>query len=142
LHPDLTLATRAVHAACVSLHNMGKLGQVTQQEIADHAGVGLRSVVRAMKQLVAAKFIAVKRRGQGKPNAYELIGPGSAKRAQLATPYGRNAPSWSEPRRKNPGRNIDPGTDPASWYDVAASLARERATYQEASARYGRYAGR
>jgi hypothetical protein len=135
LHPDLTLATRAVHAACVSLHNLGRLGDVTQREIAEWAQVGLRSVVRAMKQLAAAGFLLIRRRGQGLPNAYELVGPGSAKRARLALPDGRTVQPWS-PGIKNPGRRIDRDTS-HSGYDVAAYLAHEQATYSEASRRYG-----
>lgn len=135
LHPDLTLATRAVHAACVSLHNLGRLGRVTQAEIAAHAGVGLRSVVRAMKQLVVAGFVAMKRRGLGLPNAYELIGPGSAKRARTPAPYGRAAQHW-QPRPKNDSKKMNRDTTPALGYDVGAYLAHERATYAEQGARY------
>jgi hypothetical protein len=71
---DLTLSARAVHAACVSLHRLGKLGSVTQREIAEWANVSRRSVVRAFAQLVRAGFLLVRRRGQGLPNAVDLVG--------------------------------------------------------------------
>lgn len=140
-HKTLTLAARAVHAACVSLHRLGRLGEVSQQEIADWAHVSLHSVVRAIKQLVAAGFLQVRRRGQGRVNEYTLIG--IDQRALDGRSAKTNKPVWPSlpaPTRdnrdsKNNRRMRDSGPD-HSGYDVSAWLARERATYQEAGARY------
>lgn len=72
--PGLTIADRVVHAAMVSLHRLGRLGQVTQEQIAEWARVSRRTVVRAVEKLVAAGLLTSKRHGQGNPNTYELIG--------------------------------------------------------------------
>jgi biotin operon repressor len=43
-----------------------------QDRLAKDMGCGLRSVVRFIQELEKEGFIAIKRRGQGKPNLYEL----------------------------------------------------------------------
>ena len=43
-----------------------------QERLAKDMGAGKRSVVRFIQELERAEFIAIKRRGQGKPNLYEL----------------------------------------------------------------------
>jgi hypothetical protein len=141
-HDGLTLAARAVHAACVSLHRLGRLGEVSQQDIADWAHVSLHSVVRAIKQLVDAGFMLVRRRGQGQVNEYTLIGIDqqaldgrSAKSLKPAFP-GSLVPTRDDRAPKNRVRRIDRDTS-HSGYDVAAYLAHEQATYSEASKRYG-----
>ena len=44
-----------------------------QERLATDMGVGKRSVVRFMAELTAAGFIAVKRRGLGQTNIYQLF---------------------------------------------------------------------
>ena len=70
----LTIADRVVHAAMVSLHRLGRLGEVTQEQIAEWARVSRRTVIRACQAMVEAGLLLVKRRGQGLPNAYQLVG--------------------------------------------------------------------
>lgn len=43
-----------------------------QERLAKDMGSGLRSVVRFIQELEKEGFVAIKRRGQGKPNLYEL----------------------------------------------------------------------
>src|SRR5512144_2739935 len=43
-----------------------------QERLAKDMGCGLRSVVRFIQELEKEGFIVIKRRGQGKPNLYEL----------------------------------------------------------------------
>jgi biotin operon repressor len=43
-----------------------------QERLAKDMGSGLRSVVRFIQELEKEGFIVIKRRGQGKPNLYEL----------------------------------------------------------------------
>lgn len=43
-----------------------------QEKLAEDMGAGKRSVVRWIKELEGANFLAVKRRGLGKSNIYEL----------------------------------------------------------------------
>ena len=43
-----------------------------QQKLAEDAGMGKRSVVRHVKELEAAGFITIKKRGLGKVNLYAL----------------------------------------------------------------------
>ena len=43
-----------------------------QQRLAKDMGAGERSIVRYIQELEMAKFINVRRRGQGRPNVYEL----------------------------------------------------------------------
>ncbi len=72
--PDLTIADRVVHAAMVSLHRLGRLGSVTQEQIAAWAYVSRRTVIRACQALVRAGLLVVTRWGQGRPNGYALVG--------------------------------------------------------------------
>lgn len=44
-----------------------------QERLAKDMGAGERSVVRYVKELEQEEFIHIKRRGQGRPNIYELI---------------------------------------------------------------------
>lgn len=44
-----------------------------QETLAKDMGAGKRSIVRFLKELEDEGFIAVKRRGQGKSNLYQLI---------------------------------------------------------------------
>jgi hypothetical protein len=43
-----------------------------QERLAKDMGAGLRSVVRFIQELEKEEFVVIKRRGQGKPNLYEL----------------------------------------------------------------------
>lgn len=43
-----------------------------QERLAKDMGSGLRSVVRFIQELEKEEFVVIKRRGQGKPNLYEL----------------------------------------------------------------------
>lgn len=43
-----------------------------QDRLAKDMGASVRSVVRYIQELEAAQFIVVKKRGQGRPNLYEL----------------------------------------------------------------------
>lgn len=43
-----------------------------QERLAKDMGSGLRSVVRFIQELEKNSFVLIKRRGQGKPNLYEL----------------------------------------------------------------------
>src|ERR1700686_4328232 len=43
-----------------------------QERLAKDMGSGIRSVVRYMQELEGAAFVKIVRRGQGKPNLYEL----------------------------------------------------------------------
>jgi hypothetical protein len=43
-----------------------------QERLAKDMGSGVRSVVRYIQELEKAEFIVVKKRGQGRPNLYEL----------------------------------------------------------------------
>jgi hypothetical protein len=72
--PGLTIADRVVHAAMVSLHRLGRLGTVTQEQIAEWARVSRRTVVRSCQAMVTAGLLLVRRRGQGRPNDYQLVG--------------------------------------------------------------------
>lgn len=130
---DLTFSARAVHAACVSLHRLGKLGSVTQREIAEWANVSRRSVVRAFAQLVHAGFVLVRRRGQGLPNAVELIGIDqaaldgrSAKPSRPALPERHaNQPYTYKSEEKEPkNRNTDSGYGDFPYGSRAAWVSR------------------
>lgn len=118
--PGLTIADRIVHAAMVSLHRLGRLGQVTQEQIAEWARVSRRTVVRAVEKLVAAGLLKSKRHGQGNPNTYELVGIDqkaldgrSDKRAQqrvTGRPNPARAGTYSQERRNNRQRSRNTGT--------------------------------
>ena len=43
-----------------------------QERLAKDMGAGLRSIVRFIQELEKQEFVTIKRRGQGKPNLYEL----------------------------------------------------------------------
>ena len=43
-----------------------------QERLAKDMGCGLRSVVRFIQELEKEDFVSIKRRGQGRPNLYEL----------------------------------------------------------------------
>jgi hypothetical protein len=43
-----------------------------QERLAKDMGAGLRSIVRFIQELEKEEFVVIKRRGQGKPNLYEL----------------------------------------------------------------------
>jgi hypothetical protein len=43
-----------------------------QERLAKDMGAGIRSVVRYIQELEKAQFVAVRKRGQGRPNLYEL----------------------------------------------------------------------
>jgi hypothetical protein len=108
--PGLTIADRVVHAAMVSLHRLGRLGTVTQEQIAEWARVSRRTVVRSCQALMAAGLLLSRRRGQGRPNAYQLVGIDqdaldgrSDKRTQPKASEGRTGDGVSF-NKKNNGR--------------------------------------
>jgi hypothetical protein len=118
----LTLADRAVHAALVSLHRLGRLGQVTQEQIAAWACVGRRTVVRSVQRLASAGLLLVRRLGQGRPNGYELIGMDpdalagrSARDARPHVPSVQTAPR-RDARPKSSGKDISRTGIPGSAF--------------------------
>jgi hypothetical protein len=56
-----------------------------QERLADDMGAGKRSVIRFMAELERAGFIAVKRRGLGQTNLYQLFLHVTKKRKQAGT---------------------------------------------------------
>lgn len=61
-----------------------------QQRLAKDMGAGIRSVVRYIQELEKQQFVAIRKRGQGRPNLYELnltashVTGGAARSANLA----------------------------------------------------------
>lgn len=97
---DISPAAKLVHAHLVTLHRMGR-GE-TQTEIGDALGMSRHQVWRATGELVASGLVVVTRRGQGRPNGYELIGVPADDldgRASRRPDPGIKTPAWPAPPR-------------------------------------------
>lgn len=70
--PDISPTAKLVHAHLVTLRRTGDAA--TQTEIGERLGLSRHQVWRATGDLVAAGLVIVTRRGQGRPNGYELVG--------------------------------------------------------------------
>jgi hypothetical protein len=69
-----------------------------QERLAKDMGAGVRSVVRYIQELEKEQFVAIKKRGPGRPNLYELNLTANQKR-QVAHP---EVPIW-HPKKRNVG---------------------------------------
>jgi biotin operon repressor len=115
---DIGPTAKLVHAHLVTLHRTG--AAATQAEIGAAIGCSRHQVWRAMVELADAGLVVVTCRGQGRPNAYELIGvdlvdlDGRASRSRPAGQPGAGRPGTDGPRsyRKKEDRRMmrDPGT--------------------------------
>jgi hypothetical protein len=91
---DLTFGATCLYGALRSAQNQ-RLAP-TYTELAEHCRASVRSVVRWIKQLVGAGLIAVRRRGQGRPNAITvlpLVTSEDAKTPAPTVPQGQPRPS-------------------------------------------------
>lgn len=76
--------------------------QPTYLDLARHLGASPRSIVRWVQQLVSAGLIAVRRRGQGLPNLFRVLGLVTSGTDTVAPP---RVPPWPRPTfNKETGR--------------------------------------
>jgi hypothetical protein len=93
---DLTYGATCLYGALRSAQNQ-RLAP-TYADLAEHCRASVRSVVRWIKQLVGAGLIAVRRRGQGRPNAITVLPLVTSEDAKTPSP----AVTGSQPRPSSP----------------------------------------
>lgn len=106
---DITFGAKCLYGALRTAQNTRR--QLTYAELAEHIHASVRSIVRWVQQLVAAGLIAVKRRGQGLPNLFVLIGVTSGYAATATagmTAWQRPAPRLSKKAEERQGYTRDP----------------------------------
>lgn len=69
---DLPYGAKCLYGALNSAANLGR--HPSYQQLADHLGASVRSVIRWVARLVQAGLIAVRRRGQGLVNLFTVLG--------------------------------------------------------------------
>lgn len=100
---DITFGAKCLYGALRTAQNTRR--QMTYAELAEHIHASTRSIVRWVQQLVAAGLVAVKRRGQGLPNLFVLIGVTSGG-AHLAAP---GMTTWQQPAPR-PSKKAEEGS--------------------------------
>jgi hypothetical protein len=102
---DLTYGAKCLYGALRTADNTG--WQPTYADLARHVSGSVRSVIRWVQQLVRAGLIAVRRRGQGRPNLFTVLArvtSGDATAPAPAVPKSHPRPSSPVKEERQEGR--------------------------------------
>jgi hypothetical protein len=118
--PDLGRGPKDLYGALNSAANLSQ--DWTQAELAERLVCSVRSVIRWAHQLTAAGLLEIRRRGQGLPNLYVLLGPvvrsrsDNRARPQLPT-WQPSARSTATPQNRPRRNNRDTTTNGSGYGD-------------------------
>lgn len=109
----------------------------------------VRTVQRAINGMEARNLLVVEYRyradGSQQSSVYHLadvLTPQHDQDGAISSPTRHQGVTRMAAKEQHPGKNTKRSSATGAGYDVAAYLAREAASYQEAGAKYGRYRGR
>ena len=71
-NPDISIGAKTVYSLFISYAWHNNFCFPGQERLAKDMGSGVRSVVRYIQELETERFVSIKKRGQGRPNLYDL----------------------------------------------------------------------